>query len=192
MNKSPFDRFPHIETDEIVLRKITDDDIDALFEIYNNKKLFEYTPSIFKETKQEIGELVERFHTRFADKQMIRMAITLKSEGNFAVGVAEMYGYNADVNMVAIGYRINERFWGRQIATKAVQAMTQFLFEEIGINRVYAEAMPTHAASLRILEKCGFVREGVIRQGYYFQDVGVVDGVIYSMLKCDYFGDRTK
>ena len=187
MKKSPFDTFPYIETDEIVLRKTTLADTDALFEVYNNKKLFEYTPSVFKETKEEVAELIERFNRQFADKQMIRMAVTLKSEGDFAVGVAEMYSYNADVNMIAIGYRVNERFWGRKIATKSVNAMVRFLFEEIGINRIYAEAMPIHTASLAVLENCGFMREGVARQGFYFHDKGIVDGVTYSLLKSDFF-----
>jgi len=191
MKKIPFDKFPHIEADEIVLRKTTPADIDALFEVYNNEKLFQYTPSIFKETKEEVAELIEYFNRQFEDKQMIRMAVTLKSEGDIAVDVAEMYGYNADVNMIAIGYRVSERFWGRRIATKSVNTMVKFLFEEIGINRIYAEAMPIHTASLAVLEKCGFMREGVARQGFYFHDKGVVDGVTYSVLKSDYFRGGT-
>lgn len=187
MKKNPFDKFPHIETDEIVLRRITEDDVDSLFEIFNNKKLFEYTPSIFKETKDEVVELIQRFNRRFEDKEQIRMAITLKGEGDFVVGMAEMYGYNADVNMIAIGYRINERFWGRGIATKSLKAMIKHLFEDIGINRIYAEAMPAHTASLAVMEKCGFMQEGIVRQGFYFPDKGVVDGVVYSILRSDYF-----
>jgi len=187
MKKNPFDKFPHIEFDGMVLRKPELSDVEALFEIYNNKKLFEYTPSILKKTKEEVAEMIKRFHQQFDDKRMIRMAITLEDEGDFVVGVAEMYAYNADVNMIAIGYRVNERFWGRGIATKSVNAMIKFLFEEIGINRIYAEAMLSHEASLVVLEKCGFAREGVTRQGFYFHDKGVVDGVTYSILKSDYF-----
>lgn len=184
--KNPFEKFPYIEFDGIVLRQPTYDDVNALFEIYNNKKLFEYTPSIFKETKEEVAEMVERFNNQFENKQMIRMVVALKGEEDFAVAVAEMYGYNADVNMMAIGYRVNERFWGKKIATKSVNAMLKFLFEEIGINRVYAEAMPTHTASLAILEKCGFMLEGITRQGFYFHDKGVVDGATFSILKSEY------
>ncbi|MCL2406550.1 MAG: GNAT family N-acetyltransferase [Defluviitaleaceae bacterium] len=189
MKKSPFDKFPHIETDEILLRKITVADVDALFEIYNNKRLFEYTPSGLKDTKEAVAELIERFGGQFEDRQMIRMAITLKIEGDFPVGVFEIYGYNADVNMVAIGYRVNERYWGKRVATKSVNAVVRFLFDLIGINRIYAEAVPTNLASLSVLENCGFIREGIARQGFYFHDRGVVDGVIYSVLRSDYHKD---
>nr|WP_308743377.1 hypothetical protein [uncultured Anaerocolumna sp.] len=48
MSKNPYDNFPHIITDEITLRKIIPSDIDSLFEIYSNEKLFEQSPFMLK------------------------------------------------------------------------------------------------------------------------------------------------
>ena len=48
MSKSPYDQFPNIITDEITLRKIIPSDIDSLFEIYSNEKLFLHSPVMLK------------------------------------------------------------------------------------------------------------------------------------------------
>ena len=86
-----------------------------------------------------------------------------------------------------IGYRVNERLWGRGIATKAVQAMTDYLFENVGINRIQATVMPENTKSKRVLEKNGFQREGLLRQAGFWQGKGIVDLEMYSRLRSDTF-----
>lgn len=71
-----------------------------------------------------------------------------------------------------IGYWLGEAYWGRGITTAALEAVTARSFEPFGLSRIFALPFATNAASIRVLEKAGFVREGHLRQAV------VKDGVI--------------
>lgn len=186
MSKNPYDQFPHITTDEITLRKIVPSDIDSLFEIYNNEELFLYSPYMIKKNKDTVANMIGHFERDFNKKKEIFLGITLNDTPDFIVGVAEMFDYNCDVNMITIGYRLNDRFWGKGIATKTVKAMTDYLFNDTGLNRIQAFVMPENTKSLSVLRRNNFVEEGVIRQGHIWKGKGVVDLTLFSMLKSEY------
>lgn len=186
MSKNPYDNFPHIITDEITLRKIIPSDIDSLFEIYSNEKLFEQSPFMLKKNKDTVANMIGHFERDFNKRKEIFLGITLNENPDYIVGVAEIFDYVSDVNMITIGYRLNDRFWGNGIATKTVRAMTDYLFNDIGINRIQAFVMPQNVKSANVLRRTKFVEEGVIRQGHIWKGKGVVDLVLFSMLKSEY------
>ena len=123
----------------------------------------------------------------FQERRWIVSGIFLQERPEEAIGTVELFAYSKDVNVVEIGYRVNERLWGRGIATKAVQAMTDYLFENVGINRIQATVMPENTKSKRVLEKNGFQREGLLRQAGFWQGKGIVDLEMYSRLRSDTF-----
>ena len=186
MSKNLYDRFPHIITEEITLRKIIPSDIDSLYEIYSNERLFVHSPNMLKKNKDTVANMIGHFERDFNKQKMIYLGITTNDNPDFIVGVAEMFDYIRDVNMITIGYRLNDRYWGKGIATKTVKAMTDYLFNDIGINRVNAFVMPENIKSLDVLRRNRFVEEGTIRQGFVWKGKGVVDLTIFSMLKSDH------
>lgn len=185
LSKSPYEQFPHIVADEITLRKIVDDDLDSLFEIYSNEKLFKYSPVMLKKNKDTVANMIGHFERDFNKKKEIFLGICLNSELNNIVGVAEIFDYSHEVNMITIGYRLNDRVWGKGIATKTVKAMTDYLFNDIEINRIQAFVMPENIKSQKVLQRNSFVKEGIIRQGYVWKGQGVVDLILFSLLKSD-------
>ena len=186
MSKSPYDQFPNIITDEITLRKIIPSDLDSLFEIYSNEKLFLHSPVMLKKNKDTVANMIGHFERDYNKKKEIFLGISMNSDPENIVGVAEIFDYNREVNMITIGYRINDRFLGRGIATKTVKAMVEYLFNDIGINRIQAFVMPENTKSLNVLRRNNFVEEGTVRQGYVWKGKGVVDLVLFSMIKSDY------
>jgi len=185
MAKSLYEQFPHIVADDITLRKITSADIDGLFEIYNNDKLFIHSPNMLKKNKETVANMIGHFERDFNKKKEIFLGITENCNPDFIVGVAEMFDYNHDVNMITIGYRLNDRFWGKGIATKTVAAVTDYLFNTVGINRIQAFVMPENVKSLNVLRRNNFTEEGIIRQGSIWKGKGLVDLTMFSMLRAD-------
>ncbi|HYE08840.1 MAG TPA: GNAT family protein [Patescibacteria group bacterium] len=185
MSKNPYEQFPYIVADEITLRKIVASDLDSLFEIYSNEKLFQYSPIMLKKNKDTVANMIVHFERDFHKRKEIFLGICLNSDPDNIVGVAEMFDYSQDVNMITIGYRLNERFWAKGIATKTVKIMTDFLFSDIGINRIQAYVMPENIKSQNVLQRNGFTKEGIIRQGHVWKGQGVVDLVLYSLLISD-------
>jgi ribosomal-protein-alanine N-acetyltransferase len=183
--KDPFEQFPNIMTDEITLRKIVASDIDNLFAIYSNEKLFQYSPVMLRKNKETVSNMIGHFERDFNKRKEIFLGICLNSEPDNIVGVAELFDYSREVNMITIGYRLNDRYWAKGIATKTVKAMTEYLFYEIGISRIQAFVMPENIKSQNVLHRNGFVKEGTIRQGHVWKGHGVVDLILYSLLKTD-------
>lgn len=99
--------------------------------------------------------------------------------------IAEIFDYSQDVNMITIGYRLNDRFLGKVIATKTVKVMKDYLFNDIGINRIRAFVMPENIKSQNVLQRNSFVKEGIIRQGCVWKGQDAVDLILYSLLKSD-------
>jgi len=80
------------------------------------------------------------------------------------------------------GYWLGEPFWGRGIMTAAARATSDYIFANFDLVRLEAPVFAWNPASMRVLEKCGFVREGVARNGV-FKDGQVIDAVIYSRVR---------
>ena len=101
-------------------------------------------------------------------------AIEVGGEAAGGIGI-EMHG---DVERVSaeIGYWLGESAWGRGIATEALIAVRAEAFRQFEITRLYALPFADHTASIRVLEKSGFVREGHLRQS------AIKDGKIRDQL----------
>lgn len=70
----------------------------------------------------------------------------------------------------ATGYVLAKDAWGFGYATEALRAMVT-VAEGLGVRRLYALCHPDHAASWRVLEKCGFAREGLLRRHSEFPNL---------------------
>ena len=99
---------------------------------------------------------------------------------NEAIGsITLMLGDDIARRSAEIGYWIGQPFWGRGIATEAVRATTQYAFDMLDLVRVFAVPFATTTGSLRVLEKAGYVREGLIRQSAIKNDV-LLDQWMYA------------
>jgi ribosomal-protein-alanine N-acetyltransferase len=78
-----------------------------------------------------------------------------------------------------IGYWLGEPYWGRGIMTAVVRAVTDHAFGNGRFLRLEAPVFAWNPASMRVLEKCGYAREGVLRKSV-FKDGEVIDSVLYA------------
>lgn len=182
---SLFTEFPCIVTDKVTLRKMEEADVDGLFEIYSDENVFTYIPGNSTDNKAAVRNMISHFARDFNKKKVIFLGIYSAEAPNEIVGVAEMFDYDAKVNMITIGYRLGGRYWGKGIAAQAVRAMVDYLFHTVGINRIQAFVMPANVQSQRVLQKSNFVKEGVLRQSQHWKGQGVVDLAVYSLIGSD-------
>ena len=78
-----------------------------------------------------------------------------------------------------IGYWLGEPHWGKGIATKAVEAFTEFAFSNFEIERVQAIVYEWNSASARVLEKAGYALEGRLRKSV-IKDGMTIDQFVYA------------
>jgi RimJ/RimL family protein N-acetyltransferase len=80
-----------------------------------------------------------------------------------AGGIGLRLGDDIERRSAEIGYWLGRRYWGRGITTAAVRAVTAYAFTSLDLLRVFALPFTENAASVRVLEKAGYVREGCLR-----------------------------
>jgi RimJ/RimL family protein N-acetyltransferase len=106
-------------------------------------------------------------------------AIATKLE---AIGSIElMLGKDVHRFTAEMGYWLAEPYWEKGIMTDAVQFVTTWAFRELGLHRISAEPYATNTASHRVLEKAGFIREGVLHASA-FKDGKILDQFLYSKI----------
>ncbi len=86
--------------------------------------------------------------------------------GNIGLSIGvDVYRKSAEV-----GYFIGEEYWNKGIATKALDLICQYGFDNLDIVRIHTGVYEHNLASQRVLEKCGFIREGVFKMAVYKRD----------------------
>ena len=136
------------------------DDADALVRHANNIRV-----------AQHLRDRFPHPYTRRHALDFLRFSISPSDPSNLAIEVdgeaAGAIGYvpGTDVERYSaeIGYWLGETHWGRGVVTEAVMLVTAHVFEARNMLRLYALPFADNAASIRVLEKAGYVREALLR-----------------------------
>jgi ribosomal-protein-serine acetyltransferase len=102
-------------------------------------------------------------------------------QDNALAGVIDLHGLSWENRHASIGYWLGEGYTGRGLMTRAVRAMCDEAFHELGMNRVEIRASVGNARSRAVPRRLGFQEEGVVRQVLWLYD-HFVDEVVHSML----------
>lgn len=156
-----FDAFPYLESDRLIIRKMTEDDLDALNEITSNDHVYRYIPPfLYQKSRGNLLAAIRNIGGRdFEKKKMIIAGVYLTDEPKRLIGLAEMFDYKKRTNQITIGYRINETYWNRGIATEAIRLMKEYLCDTIGVRTLNAFVMPENQYSEKALLKNGFTKK---------------------------------
>jgi RimJ/RimL family protein N-acetyltransferase len=100
------------------------------------------------------------------------------------VGLALAPTIDRDGGEVELGYIVAADARGRGVATEMLRQLTRWAFEEAGAQRIVLVINTDNPASERVAERCGYVREGVMRSIHLKQGVRV-DAAIWSRLPSD-------
>jgi RimJ/RimL family protein N-acetyltransferase len=103
-----------------------------------------------------------RSFIRFATGSDEVTNFAIEVDGEAAGGVGYKSGSDVERYSAEIGYWLSELHWGRGIATEAVQLLSEHCFRTHNMLRLFALPFADNAASIRVLEKAGYVREGLM------------------------------
>lgn len=173
------------------LRTFTPSDAKALAKLLANNKFFwsTYEPlhrDEFYTEETQYQKIVESMQLLQANREFSFGIYDNASQqliGHISLYSIKRLPYSSGF----IGYSMDQHFVGRGIATEAVNLVLAFGFKTLNIHRIEAYVAPKNEASVRVLEKAGFVREGLLRQLLFINGVWV-DHYMYAMLQKDYLG----
>ena len=158
-----FSRLPVIETERLILRKLTMRDASDMFRYCQDKEvarhvLWEAHTSIL-ETRAYIRYNLYQYRSG----EPASWCIVLR-ETNRVVGTIGYMSYNADNSTVEIGYSLAREQWGKGLMTEALLAVIGETFRTLKVHRIEAMHFTDNPASGRVMEKCGLIHEGHMRE----------------------------
>lgn len=174
-----------IETDRLILRQFR---IEDARDMYNNWATdAEVTKFLTWSPHPEINftkGLLEDWIGKYSEPTWYNWAIELKETGE-VVGNISVVKLNERIEAADIGYCMGKAWWGREIMPEALRAVIEYLFEEVGLNRVAACHDVNNPKSGRVMQKAGMTKEGVLRAAGR-NNQGICDEVLYSILKSEF------
>lgn len=111
----------------------------------------------------------------------LNLAVVDVADHNHVWGGASVYDVDLYEARAAVGYWLSPDARGRGVATRTVRLLARWAFDRLSIARVELTCAPDNVASQRVAERCGFVREGVLRSHIRFKD-GRRDTMMFSLL----------
>ncbi|MCK4320669.1 GNAT family N-acetyltransferase [Candidatus Bathyarchaeota archaeon] len=177
-----FGEFPQQETDRLILRQMTLDDVEFYFHHFNNDKVIEGCCFLGPKSLEAAKEELERYCIKpFKENRGIRWGIVRKG-GSELIGTCGYYDWIKAVRRAEIGYDLDPAYWGQGIMTEALGAVLKYGFEKMGLNRIQAIIDSKNTRSLKLVPRLGFKKEGVFRERSYFNGQ-FRDDVCFSLLR---------
>lgn len=169
---------PTLETPRLILRPLTAADADDLKQWTPDKALYAYWGKPPGKTDKNPSLL---FASPPKPVKSFHLGVVHRADGR-VIGEIFVYLIEND-RMAKVAIRLSGAYHGRGFATEALRETVRFCFEKTELRRLWTDVDVRNAASVRMLEKCGFRREGLIRQGKMVSTW--CDYYLYGILKED-------
>ena len=178
-----------IETERLILRPFIYEDWDTMQKYWVSDPRIQsmYAEPIY-ETKEEIIELLDKYIEGYKNDDYYRWAITMK-ESDACIGQIAFFMVNSTHHFAEIEYAIGSQFQRKGLVTEATQAIIKYGFEKINLHKVQVCHREGNLSSQRVIEKCGFVHEGTLRD-FFFVDGEYKDRLYYSLLRGEAKNER--
>ena len=174
-----------IETERLILRPFTMADADAMFRNWaSDDEVTKYITWPTHESVEITKMVLSDWTSHYAESDFYNWAIVPKEIGE-PIGNISVVRINPKTDCATMGYCMSRAHWHRGIMPEALNAVVDFLFGEVGFNRIEAEHAAENGASGRVMEKAGLRYEGTHRQAGKC-NAGIVDLVWRAILKEDW------
>ena len=169
----------HLPAGPCILRDWQETDLASLVKHANNRKVW-----------LQLRDRLPHPYTEADGRAWIAYASTEVPAVNFAIvhdneavgSIGLTLQNDIETGTAEVGYWLGEAVWGRGIASAAMNAFAPWAFAEFDLRRLYAAVMIDNLGSRRVLEKTGFVLEGILRQHALKDDV-LKDQAYYGLLR---------
>lgn len=182
----PFgDALPTLETARLRLRPVRRaDDAGDLLGVFGDAEAMRYWSHLPLPDLGAAGAYVSKMEEGFAARTLFQWVVA-DAGSDHLMGTVTLFCWDRDNRRAEVGYVLSRAHWGRGYAQEAVRAALRFAFTAMDVWRVEADVHPDNAASLRLLERLGFRREGYLRTRWW---VGgePSDSVVLGLLRDEF------
>jgi ribosomal-protein-alanine N-acetyltransferase len=155
-----------IQTERLILRPFNEQDCDAMFRIQGNPVMTRYTPDEpWKSIEEAYGfiNLATRLYNNDKINDGFRYFFAVvEAQSNNVIGYCGLGGPEFDRTLTEVFYGIEYSYWGKGYATETTKALLEYGFINLMLDKIVGFADKDNIASLRVLEKAGLKRIGII------------------------------
>ena len=174
-----------IETSRLILRRAVREDAEAMFRNWaSDPEVTKYLTWPTYEKVETAYQILDLWVSEYEKSDYYQWMIVLKELGE-PIGSISVVRQNDRVEEAEIGYCIGSRWWHRGIVSEALTAVIEYLFTEVGMNRVAARHDPNNPHSGGVMRKCGMKYEGTNR-ACDRNNQGICDAAQYSILRSEW------
>ena len=168
-----------LDLGDLRVRPWRKDDLDALLRYANNPKIASNLRDQFPHpyTRRDASDYLS-----FVRAMDVPTSFAVEHEREAVGGIGFRLGTDIARLSAEMGYWLGEPFWGRGWMTRAVQAASEWALDDYKLTRVFAQVFSHNVGSMRVLEKAGFEREGIMRRSAIKNGV-VLDQVLYAKVR---------
>lgn len=176
-----YNPFPILTSERLILRRITNDDVDCVFNLRSNAETMKFVPRPLAITKDDALIHIKTIDDKIINNEGINWAITLKDCPKM-IGIIGHYRIQNENYRSEIGYMLLPEFHSNGIITEAIKVTLMYGFTILKLHSVEAIIDPNNFASEKVLQKNSFKKEAHYIENEYFNGK-FLDTVVYSILK---------
>lgn len=155
-----FEALPRTDHQLVVLRPLTVADIPDWFDYLVQPQVFEHT-SWNVQAPGDLMHYASALESR-APNSLLRLAIADRAS-NQLVGTIGFHTVSPENRSAELAYDLAPAAWGKGIAAHLCGVMVRWAHSQVGLTRVQATVLSSNVRSIKVLERCGFAREGLLR-----------------------------
>ena len=176
--------FRPFRTARLRLRPITHADDDAFLRIFSDPETMRYWSREPLAGPDEARHMVQQEIDWGGSGRCVNWGLATPDD-DCLVGKLNLFDFDAANRRAEIGYALDPRLWGRGLMTEALEPVIGWAFGELALHRLEADVDPDNAASLALLARFGFRREGLARERWCVNGEWR-DSVLLGLLAADY------
>jgi len=175
------DKLPTLTSSRLHLRWLDERDVANLFAIFSDQQVMRYWSSAPWSDEAAGMEMIESVRRHFVAGSLYQWGVA-RGEDDAIIGTCTLSDVDAQNRRAEIGFALRHDHWGRGYMFEATCTLLRFAFEKLALHRLEADVDPRNGASIRLLERLGFQREGYLRERWLVGEE-VNDTVFYGLLQ---------
>jgi ribosomal-protein-alanine N-acetyltransferase len=172
--------FPVLGTERLILREIVPEDAEIMYAIRMDDRYYQFIDNPQKPTREEVKEKVQRAIDLSKNNEGISWGIELKNNSKL-IGSVDYWRMIKAHHRCEIGYMLHPDYYQQGLMYEALMATIAYAFKHIKLHTIEANISPENIASIKLVEKCGFEREGLLKESYLYNG-NFLDTAIYCLL----------
>jgi RimJ/RimL family protein N-acetyltransferase len=184
------DRLPTLPAGRVRLRWLERHDVGALLEVFGDPAVMRYWSSPPLRDRRAAEDLLAEIRTYFERRELFQWGVALAGSDR-VIGTCTLAWIHAESHRAELGFALGRAHWGRGYMSEALVALLDFAFGPLGLRRLEADIDPRNQSSLRLVERLGFRREGLLRERWLTAGE-VQDSVFFGLLSRDWPASRAR